>query len=105
MKGMANINRPNHLSVAHQFCRKLGYKRISHPFVNNWKKYNAHSGYPILWHVTLCSPLKVNRRFGSACHLLLRWFLGGLSLRPARWRRYVPPKRELTFSGLHSVIS
>jgi hypothetical protein len=26
-------------------------------------------------------------------------------LRPSRWRRHVPPKRWLTFKGLHGVIS
>jgi hypothetical protein len=28
-----------------------------------------------------------------------------LILPPWRWRRYVPPKRRLTFNGLHGVIS
>jgi hypothetical protein len=40
-----------------------------------------------------------------ACHLISRRFLARLILRPWRWRRYVPPKRRLTFSGLHGVIS
>jgi hypothetical protein len=34
-----------------------------------------------------------------------RWLLARLILRPWRWRRYVPPKRRLTFNGLHGVIS
>jgi hypothetical protein len=38
----------------------------------------------ILW-----SPLKVNR--------LLLWLW--------RWRRHVPPKRRLTFNGLHGIIA
>jgi hypothetical protein len=50
----------------------------------------------IFWHITPCS---------SACHLLSRWFLARLILRPWRWERYVPPKRLLTFNGLHGVIS
>jgi hypothetical protein len=29
----------------------------------------------------------------------------GLFFRPWRLRRYVPPKRRLTFNGLHDVIS
>jgi hypothetical protein len=41
----------------------------------------------------------------SACHLLSRWFLARLILRPWRWRRCVPPKRRLAFSGLHGIIS
>jgi hypothetical protein len=28
-----------------------------------------------------------------------------LILRPWRWRRYVPPKRQLTFNGLHGIVS
>jgi hypothetical protein len=41
----------------------------------------------------------------SACHLLSRWFLAWLILRPWRWRQHVPSKRRLTFNGLHGVIS
>jgi hypothetical protein len=33
------------------------------------------------------------------------WFLIQLTLRPWRWRRYMFPKRRLTFSGLQGVIS
>jgi hypothetical protein len=36
---------------------------------------------------------------------LNREFLAWLILRPWRCRRYVPPKRRLTFDGLHGVIS
>jgi hypothetical protein len=72
--------------------------------------------------ITACSPLKVNRRFGgtsppslgqkkswarnrSVCHLLLRWFLYRLILRPWSCRWHVPPKHRLTFNGLHGVVS
>jgi hypothetical protein len=41
----------------------------------------------------------------SPYHLLSRWFLARLILRPWRWRRYVPPKRRLTLNRLHDVIS
>jgi hypothetical protein len=41
----------------------------------------------------------------SSCHLILRWFLARLILRPWRWRRHVAPKREITFHGLYAVIS
>jgi hypothetical protein len=40
-----------------------------------------------------------------ARHLLPRWYLAWLILRPWAWRRHVPPKRRLTFNGLHGVIS
>jgi hypothetical protein len=66
------------------------------------------------------SPLKVIRRFwgiyclrdqcpriisGSACHQLSRWFLAWIILIPWRWRRCIPPKRWLSFNGLHGVMS
>jgi hypothetical protein len=35
------------------------------------------------------------------CFRLLAWII----LRPWRWRRHVPPKRRLTFNGLHGVMS
>jgi hypothetical protein len=41
----------------------------------------------------------------TACHLLSSWFFARLIFRAWRWRRYVPPKRRLTFTGLHGVIS
>jgi hypothetical protein len=82
----------------------------------------------IFWNVTLCSPLNVNRRFGRTYRLHLQgqdnklrkklaWkhpllaicfhagFFLSLLFWPWKWRRYVPPKRRLTFKGLHSVIS
>jgi hypothetical protein len=43
----------------------------------------------IFWDTTPCSPLKFNRHFGV----------------PWGWRRYIPTKRRLTFSGLQGVIS
>jgi hypothetical protein len=67
----------------------------------------------IFWDITPCSPLKVNRHFGGICHLNLqsrRWakqetiVKAGENLPPWRWRRHIPPKRRLTFNGLHGVI-
>jgi hypothetical protein len=45
------------------------------------------------------------RVLGCVCHLLSRQFLARIILRLWRWRRLVPPKRRLTFNGLHGVIS
>jgi hypothetical protein len=80
----------------------------------------------IFWDITPCSSLKVNWRFRETyrlhlqgrriirarnqherctCRLPSRWFLARLILRPWRWRRYVPLKRQLTFNGLRGVIS
>jgi hypothetical protein len=80
----------------------------------------------MFWDKTPCSALKVKRRFGGtcrlhlqgrrisqarsrpcsfACHLLLRWFLARLILRPRRWRRRVPQKRRLIFNRLLGVTS
>jgi hypothetical protein len=41
----------------------------------------------------------------SAFHLLSRWFLARLIIRPNRWKRYAPLKPRLTFIGLQGVIS
>jgi hypothetical protein len=58
----------------------------------------------VFWYITLCSPLKVNRRF-RGFHLLSRWFLAWLMLRHRRWRRRVSPKRRLTFNAIRGAIS
>jgi hypothetical protein len=54
-----------------------------------------------------CVALRTTFRLRTccACHLLSRRFLAWLIFRPWRWRRYVPPKRRLTFNGLHGVVS
>jgi hypothetical protein len=77
----------------------------------------------IFWDKIPCSPLKVNRRFGGTrrlhfqgrrvsrarnwreSRLEARRFLARLILRPWWWRWHVPPKRLLTFNGLHGFIS
>jgi hypothetical protein len=80
----------------------------------------------VLWDVTSCSPLKVNRRFGRIYRLHLqgrisrartqreRFFClppaftlvsGSAYYSTLKMRRYVSPKRRLTFNGLHDVIS
>jgi hypothetical protein len=71
-------------------------------------KYGITKG-SLLWDITPCSPLKVNRRLGVIWSLsllpALRWFLAWLILRPWRGRSHVNSKRQLTFGGLHGVIS
>jgi hypothetical protein len=79
----------------------------------------------VFWHITPYSPLQVNRRFKehvvsifrveglaeletrvkTGGNVLSRCFLARLILRPSRWKRYVPPKRRLTFNGLQGDIS
>jgi hypothetical protein len=63
----------------------------------------------ILWNIKQCRPFKVNRRFGGT-YRIHTWFHAGfrfarLILRPWRWRRYIFPKRQLTFDELRGVIS
>jgi hypothetical protein len=41
----------------------------------------------------------------AASKVLSLWFFDWLILRPWRWRPRVRPKRQLTFSGLHGLIS
>jgi hypothetical protein len=61
--------------------------------VKSWQSFLNKHMEP--WDITPCSPLKVNRRFGGTyrlhlqgrCHLISRWFLARLILRPCRWRR------------------
>jgi hypothetical protein len=64
----------------------------------------------ISWYTRPCCTFKVNRRLGrkyrySSCHLLSRWYLSRLIFRPWNLRWYVPPKRRVTFSKLHGVMS
>jgi hypothetical protein len=60
----------------------------------------------VVWNITPRNPLKVNRHYGGTCRLCFLsvscWFDAWLILRPRRWRRHVPPKRQLTFNGLSS---
>jgi hypothetical protein len=76
----------------------------------------------IFWDVMQCSPVQVKRRFGGTCRLRLqnwRWsaslkhslsaacFIGFFSLLTLQsWRRrwHGPPKRRLTFTGVHVII-
>jgi hypothetical protein len=73
----------------------------------------------VFWDITLCSPFKVNIHFGGTYHLHLQIRISRARFQrkkqvastllatffPWRWRRYVPPKRRLTFNGLHCVMS
>jgi hypothetical protein len=51
----------------------------------------------VVWDITSLSPLKANQRSGGIC----RFHFQGRIIS----KRYVPPKRQLTFNGLHDVIS
>jgi hypothetical protein len=94
-------------------CQLSGLKRIC---------ITEACSYKVLsYGITQCSPLKVSRRLWGTCRFrlqqreagskqsklatALRWFLSWRILLPWGWRRYVPPKRRLTFNGLHGVIS
>jgi hypothetical protein len=61
----------------------------------------------IFWDIMPWNPFKANRRFGGTYSLRLH----GRRISRARnqlqnkWRRYVPPKRRLTFNRLHDAIS
>jgi hypothetical protein len=78
----------------------------------------------IFWDTTPYSPLNVNRRYGGTYSLNPQGRKNKLSKKPAwkqveiqagfllnlffgswRWRRYIPPKRQLTLNKLHCVIS
>jgi hypothetical protein len=81
----------------------------------------------VFWDMASCSLLKVNQRLGetcrlhlqgwrisrvgnqqegsSACHLPSWWYHARLILQPWIWRWHAPLKWQLTFNGLHGVIS
>jgi hypothetical protein len=69
----------------------------------------------VFWDVMLCSPAKSTNILGEEITSMFRaelcllldscWFLAWLTLQPWRWRRYVPLKHWLTFTGLYDVIS
>jgi hypothetical protein len=67
--------------------------------------WGSHSGgyeeYYLLGYKAIESQSTFRRNISppsSAFHLLSCWFLAELILRPWRWRRYVPPKRRLTWT-------
>jgi hypothetical protein len=100
----------------------------------NGNNYNSFTGFEVptvvviqnsvFWDITPSSLLKVNRHFGGICDLhrqgwrisqaknqhktllatcfmlVLTWLI----LWPWRWGWHIPPKCQLTFSGLHDII-
>jgi hypothetical protein len=79
-------------------------------FVNGSFKFqtNGLMKSAIFWDITPCSQLTVNRHFGGTYHLHLqgRRINRARNQRESRWQAEpVPPKRRLTFNGLHGVIS
>jgi hypothetical protein len=61
----------------------------------------------IFWDIMLCSPLRVNQRFGGGTYRLhlQGWRLSWASDQRERWWRHVPLKSKLTFNGLQGIIS
>jgi hypothetical protein len=67
----------------------------------------------IFWDITQRSLVKVDQHFSGTYRFHLQrglppalcWFLAWLTLQPWRWRQYVPLTCQLTFTGLHSIIS
>jgi hypothetical protein len=62
----------------------------------------ANGNWGSLFH--FLPPSYLIRNVRVARHPLSRWYLARL-LKPWRWKQYVPPKRRLTFNGLHGFIS
>jgi hypothetical protein len=70
----------------------------------------------IFWDITSCRPFKFNRRFGGTCRLhfegrrISKQVIFGnqverkAKLATSKWMRHVPPKRRLTYNGLHGVV-
>jgi hypothetical protein len=55
----------------------------------------------VSWEITPCTPVKFDWSFGGTYGL----HLACLTIRLCRWRRYVTPKCQLPFTGLHCVIT
>jgi hypothetical protein len=78
--------------------------RLVYEIILRFSQYLVYtaSKNSIVWDITPCSPLKVNRLFGGTHHFHLkdrkirqpasRHFLPWLILRPLRWKRHVHPK-------------
>jgi hypothetical protein len=105
-----NVSVRYYLSHFPVILRKIAKTLSEQTEVRLWSRVLNMKSY-IIWDITLCSQLRVNRRFGrtfrlllrgrrirSACYLLHTWLI----LRPRR--RHVPPKRRLTLNDLHGVV-
>jgi hypothetical protein len=93
----------NERYVFHIFACKLWYDFFNCVWISKSVEEYYHLAYNAVLSVE--SRQMFRRDILQAFHLLLHWFLAGLILWPWRWKWCVPPKRQLTFSWLHSVIS
>jgi hypothetical protein len=94
----ANYESPHYVI----YFLSLGYKYFPQ-FVGTEILRAVIMNSTMLWDITPCSLLKVNRRFG--CHLFSRWFLVQLIFQPWIWWRHVLPKCRLIFNGQQGAIS
>jgi hypothetical protein len=91
-------------------CGMSGVKTPGAPMLSStrviltWDKNFSRMSNFYLYCFEICFMLR-DLRFSQRWLWRLRWFLARLSLRLWRWRRYVPPKRRLTFNRLDGVIS
>jgi hypothetical protein len=76
-----------------------GYHYLTIPWLYSLKQFFANVSEK---HVASIFRVK---EYAKLCHLLSRWFLAWLILRPWRWRWHVPSKRLLTFNRLHGFLS
>jgi hypothetical protein len=113
---------PKHAQNRHDYTKtgimngKIDSRKLQHSIIEVLTAVFMKSS--IYWDIMTCSPLKsthVSEEYVTSifrvekAELCLppasRWFLAWLILRPWRLRRYVLPKRRLTFNGLHGVTS
>jgi hypothetical protein len=100
----------------HPSFRRTRSKMSLHAFISCKENAKKLDSVLIFWDITPCSAVKVRQRFrGTYCLHLQSWRVGqesskqgggmlraSLTLRPWWWRRYVPPKRQWTFTGVTS---
>jgi hypothetical protein len=102
--------------------KRDGTNNILIQWCSIWGSHSCgYEEFHLLGYIAMCSPLNVNRRFGGTYHLHLQDQRIGQASRallatclifvsclahssPWRWRRHVPPKRQLNFTGLHSIV-
>jgi hypothetical protein len=127
MKLRPHFNGVNYKINSFQFCHSEKILTVTAmKIIILWANYeNLRFSQPCLCRDMMpCSLLKVNWRLrgtyrlhlqgrkisrernqSSAFHCFHAGFLLSLFFRPWRWRRHVPPKRQLTLNGQHGVIS
>jgi hypothetical protein len=91
--------------VSHFIGKKENCNRLYSPNFNSLHWYDVNTKLNGHSRVNLVLEGHINTHMNVIMPLAFTLVFCWLVFRPCRWRRYVPPKRPLTFNGLHGVIS